>query len=157
MAVAVLCPSCRRRLNVPENLAGQRVTCPSCEHPLRVPPPEFPDEPEPAEAVPAEPVEELALSVRLGIASLTLALLSVLVLCLPVLGYLSLGLSSIGLMLGLLGLARKYMGERGKTRYQLPAASPFSSLLGQDPDFSLAGTAACLLALALALLPFVFR
>jgi hypothetical protein len=75
-----------------------------------------------------------------------LGTLSVLVLCLPYVGYAALGLSGVGLLVGLAGLVSAYL--RG---------APAGGLAQRDRRFPLAGIAACLLALALTLLPFLFR
>src|SRR5689334_16819561 len=107
MPVRVACPSCRRRLRVPEDLAGRRVTCPRCNHALDVPPPEEAPAEEPVSAPSPEAEPEalpLPLPTRLGVVALGLGLASVLVLCLPVVGYVSPVLSGAGLMLGTCGL-----------------------------------------------------
>jgi hypothetical protein len=37
MAIAILCPTCRRKIKVPENLARRQVKCPLCKAPFIVP------------------------------------------------------------------------------------------------------------------------
>jgi hypothetical protein len=102
---------------------------------------------------PSPAAEPLPRPARLGVAALALGLVSVLVLCLPVVGYVSPFLSGLGLLLGLAGLFGALT----------PSSSPAS---GADPvrrfgtrawDYPLAGVAACLLALGLALLPLLLR
>jgi uncharacterized Zn finger protein (UPF0148 family) len=48
MAMTVVCPSCARKLNVPDNLMGELVKCPICGQNFKV-------ETEPAAAVPEVP------------------------------------------------------------------------------------------------------
>jgi hypothetical protein len=55
------------------------------------------------QSVPPHP--PLPLPGRLGVASMTLALVSILVYCLPVVSYATIGLSAIGLILAIVGLA----------------------------------------------------
>jgi hypothetical protein len=100
--------------------------------------------------------DALPLSARLGIVALALGLSAVLVLCLPVVGYAALGLSSVGLVLGLGGLVQS-LQERGVRRGGAGgggASFPFGTHPVAVP---LAGAAACLAALALALVPWFFR
>ncbi len=79
-----------------------------------------------------------------------LGLVAVLILCLPGVGYISPMLSGVGLILGSWGLVR--------TLRQVHAVSPAPYRFGaRASDYPLAGTVACLLALALALLPFLVR
>src|SRR5262249_44692073 len=71
MPVDVKCMSCRKRLHVPDHLAGRRVTCPRCGEALPVP---VPEAPETAPAPPSAEQEEDALSTlprfgRLGVVS----------------------------------------------------------------------------------------
>jgi hypothetical protein len=161
MTILVVCPSCKRRLHVPEKLAGRRVTCTRCGEAVRAPLAEEPKQeaasftasPRASEAAIAA---EAPLSSRLGIAALALGLLAILVVCVPVLGYASLGLSGLGLMLALSGFycARK----DGVRRFHSPAGVPGMHPLGRpDLNFPLGGMLVCLLAAALVLLPFLFR
>jgi hypothetical protein len=150
MPVPVACPVCKRRLRVPEKYAGRRVTCLHCRQAVAVPLWEEPPAATPATTVAeSEPLQ--APSTRLGIVALALGLLSVLVLCVPVVGYTSLGLSSIGLLLGLWGLLASGR-ENGKG-----SAHGLWLVRGQRVNYPLAGTVTCLIALALTLLPFLFR
>jgi hypothetical protein len=78
---------------------------------------------------------------------------SVLVLCLPVVGYASLGLSGVGLLVGLYGLVTAYLGGGNA----VPRDSGPRRFGERGHDYPLAGIGMCLLALILALLPFLFR
>jgi hypothetical protein len=161
MSLAVACPSCKRKLHVPEKFAGRRVTCPHCGDGVRVPRLEEALEeavanvPAPAQDA-AETADQLPLSGRLGVAALALGLLSVMVLCVPVAGYnMSLGLSGLGLVLSLGGLILSlWEGTRWVGGPRTPGVEvPF--LPRRVLSFPLLGAAACLLALTLALLPFM--
>jgi hypothetical protein len=95
-------------------------------------------------------------SARLGAVSLGLGLLAVLVLCVPFVGYASPALSGLGVLLGLGGLfnARRERAPSGGA----PAPGGARAALGVHPaNYPLAGVAACLAALGLYLLPFLFR
>jgi hypothetical protein len=160
MAIAATCPSCKRALHVPEGLAGRRVSCPRCGHPLRVPLPlsfEAAAAPSPGSVRP-QADGAAPLSARLGIAALALGLCSVLVLCVPLVGYASPGLSGLGLLLGFSGLLRARWECRKVVAPPLVGRAEWPYVFRGDlPDYPLAGTAACLLALALALLPVLLR
>jgi hypothetical protein len=88
---------------------------------------------------------------------LALGLLSILVLCLPFIGVASVGLSGLGVLLGLGGLFTSL--GRGAVTLGLP----FGGIrrprrFGEGAlDYPLAGVGACLLALTLALLPWLNR
>jgi hypothetical protein len=95
----------------------------------------------------------LSFPARLGAVSMFLGTFSVLVLCVPYVGYAALGLSGIGLLVGLWGLVSACLGG-GST----PPVSSRSRRFGERGlDYPLAGIGMCLLALTLALLPFLFR
>ena len=155
---SITCPFCRRKLRVPDRLAGRRVSCPRCHQAVAVPAPpdsleEAVDAARSAEA-PSSPAAEapLPVSIRLGIAGLGLGLFSVLVLCLPFLGYASPVLSGVGLLLSLVGLVSAPTGGTGN--YSLAGAAGVSRSFGaRARDYPLAGLGVCLLALALALWP----
>ncbi len=148
---AVTCPSCRRKLRVPDHLAERLLVCPGCNEAVPVPnrkaeylqlvdnapPPQGP-------APPTAGAELLSFPARLGAVAMLLGVLSVLVLCLPYVGYAALGLSGVGLLLGLWGLASAYLGGASSGGVRQP-----------EKSYPLGGVAACLLALALALLPFL--
>jgi hypothetical protein len=146
----VTCPSCQRKLRVPDQLAERLLICPGCHEAVPVPnrkeeylrlvdnasPPQGP-------ARSAAGAELLPFPARLGAVAMLLGVLSVLVLCLPYVGYAALGLSGVGLLLGLWGLA---------------SASAHSGGIRQpEKSYPLGGIAACLLALVLALIPFLFH
>ena len=148
---AVTCHSCRRKLRVPDRLADRLLICPGCNEAVPVPnrKAEYlqlvdnasaPQGPAPSTAG----AELLSFPARLGALAMLLGVLSVLVLCLPYVGYAALGLSGVGLLLGLWGLASACLGgaHSGGTRQP-------------ERSYPLGGVAACLLALALALLPFL--
>jgi len=155
----VVCPSCQSKLRVPENGAGQQFICPACNAAVKPPDPEAaylraveqapPPSPAPASAGQAP----LSLPARLGAVSLFLGTLSVLVLCLPFVGYSAPGFSGIGLLVGLCGLVRALLGSGSAP----PSASRWRRFGDRGYDYPLAGIGMCLLALALALLPFLLR
>jgi hypothetical protein len=160
MAIRVVCPSCRRRIRVPDHLAGKRVTCPRCDEALRVPawggePTEPVVGPVPGAGT-AYAEDALPLSGRLGVVALALGLCAVLVLCLPVIGYVGIALSALGLLLGLGGLA-EYLKEASRGRGVGRRAARSLPVSAHPVSYPLAGTAVCLAALALALLPMLFR
>jgi hypothetical protein len=148
MSIDVACPTCKRKNSVPDTLVGRRVICRHCGNPVRVP---WPEAPAP-EAPPAPVATALPRSASLGIASLVLGLLAVIALCLPVIGNVSFVLSGIGLVLGLYSLT-----SSGRERARVGKRRTGEGLDGRAVNFPLAGTAACLLALALASLPFLWR
>ena len=151
----VVCPSCQRRLRVPENLAGRQLICPGCNDAVEPPEPEPEPEldylrpvenlPQPAPALPATEGAQLSPPARLGAISLFLGALSVLVLCLPYVGYAALGLSGVGLLIGFAGLVSAFLHGAIPGGFNRP-----------DAGYPLAGVGACLLALTLTLLPFFF-
>jgi hypothetical protein len=76
-----------------------------------------------------------------------------LVLCLPFVGYAAPGISGIGLRVGLCGLVSACLGGGSA-----PPGGLRSRCFGErGQDYPLAGIGMCLLALTLALLPFLFR
>jgi hypothetical protein len=163
MSLPIPCPSCKRRLYVPEKLAGRRVTCPRCGEAVRAVLPE-----EPAQEAPTHPAatstaaaaaaDEAPLSTRLGITALVLGLLSILILCVPVVGYGSLGLSGIGFLFAVAGLVCARNDRTRGVRPPLPAEGQGLPAIGKrDLNYSLGGMVVCLLAEALALLPFLFQ
>jgi hypothetical protein len=157
MAVRIVCPCCNKKLRVPQAQAGCWVICSSCDQSLQIPEPEEAGEKAPADvSVPADP--PFPLHVRLGIASLVLGLISIMILCVPIVGYASLGLSAIGVLLGLGGLfntrRERTWSIRGSEADGVPAITEF----GDRPiNYPLAGVAACLTALVLAIAPLLIR
>ena len=154
----VVCPSCQHKLRVPEHLDGRQLICPACND--TVEPPgleaeylravEHATPPGPALSSAAE--APLSLPARLGAVSMFLATLSVLVLCLPYVGYAAPGISGIGLLVGLGGLVCASTGSGAA-----PAGERRPQRFGErGRDYPLAGIGMCLLALTLALLPFLF-
>ncbi len=149
----VVCPSCQRKLRVPEHLAGRQLICPGCNDAVEAPGPE--PEPEYLRAVehvapsgpplPSTGEAQLSPSARLGALSMFLGALSVLVLCLPYVGYAALVFSGVGLLIGLGGLLSACLN-----------ASPPGASGRQDRGYPLAGIGICLLALSLTLLPLLF-
>jgi hypothetical protein len=163
MSLPIPCPSCKRRLYVPEKLAGRRVTCPRCGAAVRAPlleeaPKEAPTHPAATKPAAAAAADAAPLSTRLGITALVLGLVAILILCVPVVGYGSLGLSGIGFLFAVAGLfcARK----DGTRRLGSPLAAGVQGpppLGKRDLNYSLGGVVVCLLAAALALLPFLLH
>jgi hypothetical protein len=57
MSVTIACPTCNRKIRMPENLAGRQVKCPACNAPFIVP--EIPAAPDPpVETLPVAPIDE---------------------------------------------------------------------------------------------------
>ena len=148
----VTCPSCQRQLRVPDRLAERLLICPGCNEAVPVPNRKAEylrlvdnasSPPGPAPSAAGE--ELLPFPARLGALSMLLGVLSVLVLCLPYVGYAALGLSGVGLLVGLWGLASACLGGARSGGIRQP-----------EKSYPLGGVAACLLALALALIPFLF-
>jgi hypothetical protein len=154
---SIICPSCRRKIRVPEHLAGRKVTCPKCEAVIVLPL----ELPELIEKMPApqpdavETEEPLPLSARLGIVALTLGLGSILILCLPVLGgYAAIGMSGLGLLMGLCGLHLSRADGGGVLRNSLAGGIGVWGTFGaRAQHYPLAALGACFFALILALLP----
>ncbi len=156
----IVCPSCRKKLHPPENLAGRRVMCPRCDAVITVPT-ELVQVVEEAEKKGTATGETASLAedppfplaARLGITAMVLGTTSILIMCVPFVGYLSIGLSSIGLLLGLGGLYR----ARRESESLPPAIAGGVGIWGgfgtRVRDYLLGGVVACLLALLLALLP----
>jgi hypothetical protein len=148
----VICPSCQCKLRVPDQLADRQLICPGCHEIVQGPGPEAAYRGDRERAPPRDPAhasaegELLSLPARLGAVAMFLGTLSVLVLCLPYVGYAALGLSGVGLLVGLAGLVSGYL-----------QGAPAGGCAQRDRRFPLAGIAACLVALALTLLPFLFR
>jgi hypothetical protein len=159
---AVRCPSCRKKVRVPDHLAGRKVTCPRCDEVLVVPV-ELPESVEETTVPPEEetPQEEpLPTSARAGIVALALGCVSVMIMCVPIVGYISIVLSAAGLPLGLWGLHRSRMDGTQTLSRTLTGAAPTEGGLGsfgtRAQHYPLAGVGACLIALVLALLPILF-
>lgn len=156
----VICPSCRKKIHPPERLAGRRVSCPRCEAVLTVPEglseaiDEACREEEPSHV--AEP--PFPPSARLGIISMALGLTSILIICLPLIGRLSIGMSGLGLLLGLGGLVRSRSDSEPLPPRAVAGGQGIWSGFGtRSRDYSLAGVAACLLAIALVVVPDLLR
>jgi hypothetical protein len=155
----IVCPSCHKKLNPPDHLAGRRLICPRCDAVIVVPTElvEVVERAQKAAGETVSPVEELPfpLAARLGITAMVLAMLSFFALCLPFTSYLSIGLSSLGVLLGLAGLYR----ARTDSEPLPPAVAGSVGIWGgfgsRVYDYPLGGVAACLLALILALIPFL--
>ncbi len=160
MAIAATCPHCRRRMNVPEAYAGRRVTCPRCLNAVRIPDADAPEE-APGGGAPAAPAEAagdgLTPAARLGVAALMLGAVSILLLCLPVVGYASAALSGLCLAVGAWGLVRSRQETKRPAGRPSAAAGAVTLVDGRPVNLPLAGAGLCLLVLALALLPFLFR
>jgi hypothetical protein len=150
----VYCPTCRRNLRVPDHLAGRRVTCPGCEEPIQVPAEQ--DALEEVVSPPEAPADQpLPPAARLGMVSIGLGLTSVLVLCLPFIGIIAVGLSGLGFLLGVVGLFKSF-GRGAAALGPGAGAARRNRHFGDSPrDYPLAGIGVCLLALALALLPWL--
>ncbi len=152
----VCCPVCGRKLRVPDDLAGRRVGCPECEEPVRVPPGQ--GEPEPAPPpVPATFADEFPLPARLGMASVALGLLSVMVLCLPFVGVAAVGLSGFGVLLGVGAVFASFRQGGAALGHPAGGARGLRHFGEGALDYPLAGIGTCLLALALAVLPWLIR
>ena len=159
----LVCSHCRKKLRPPDHLAGKKVTCPRCEAVLMVPVSsdssgeiEIPTDLPLPESVPSDP--QFPSSARMGIVSLALGCVSVLIMCLPLIGYASIVLSGIGLPMGLWGLLRAHMDGNEMLSHSLPGGAGIVGSFGMHArDYPLAGSVACMLALALALLPILMH
>jgi len=155
MSNRVPCPTCGRRLRIPDHLLGRRVTCPRCGSGVAVPLRET--EPPPAAAVSAPDGTDIAdwpWFTRLGALSAGLGLVSVLGLCLPLFRYLAPALSGVGLLLGLGALVGAWRESRPAAGAEPGSGIGIEQGFGaRARDLPLAGVVACLLALVLALLP----
>jgi predicted Zn finger-like uncharacterized protein len=155
MVIRLLCPKCGSRLRVSDAAAGREVTCRKCDHPLHVPDPslDLRDDYEP----PHPPtLDEVSRGLRtpegLGKASLILGLLSFPLICIPLVGYLSLACSSVGLVLGCVGMYRAW--DRGGVLSAPADGSGAVDFLGVHArHFPVFGAALCLFALVLSVLP----
>jgi len=155
----ITCPSCRKKLNPPEHLAGRRVMCPRCDTVIVVPTElaTLLEETAPAARPPVTEDPPFPKTARWGIVSLVLGMISIFLLCAPALSYISMGLSGLGLLLGLGGLLRSRTESE-----QLPPSiaggvgicAGFGTRVNHYP---LAGVAACLLALFLTCLPMLIQ
>jgi hypothetical protein len=157
----IICDSCRRRVRVPEEFAGKRVTCPKCEQPVYVP------------ATAGEAAQEYSRNTgntseendeeiyeypdQLGMVSLTLASASVLMLCIPFVSYLVIAVSAAGVIIGLAGLPR--VGFRGPEPPSSSMRNPVASnpLVHLGVSLSFLGTLASLFVFSLELLPHILR
>jgi hypothetical protein len=152
----VVCPSCRKKLHPPDRFAGRRVVCPRCEEVLTVPNDLSTAIEEAANAEEPSPIEDPPFppSARLGIYSMALGLTSILIMCLPLIGKLAIGMSGLGLLLGLGGLLRSRTDSEPLPPQAMAGGLGIWSGFGtRSRDYPLAGVVACLLALALTLLP----
>jgi predicted RNA-binding Zn-ribbon protein involved in translation (DUF1610 family) len=135
---AAVCPSCQRKVSLPDNYSGRTVQtmCPKCGELLPVPPAASRHHQEETAAqitagsgtatvsareLRRELAEATASSKNLGLLVLTLglaALLSVAVsFCLTFVQYLGLALSGVGLLLGLYGMIRGTLRRERDTLY----------------------------------------
>jgi hypothetical protein len=159
---AVICPSCHRPLPAPNTEAGCYVVCPKCAEAVLVAAKPEKDAEAALAAGPPEPLPEpeappLPRPARFGVAAVALGLLAVMLLCVPVLGYYAaVSLSGAGLLVGLWGLGASLApGGAARGGSGAGGAAPVAGFLKPARDFPLAGIAACLLALVLALLPWL--
>jgi hypothetical protein len=160
MSVRVTCPSCGRRLRVPEHLASRQAICPGCHDAVPVPATDASLEEgiaavgATAPAPPEPDVMDLPGYARLGLASAALGLLSVPVLCLPLVGYAAIALSGLGLLLGLYALASAWLAGTPVTGGPPAGGGGVARRLGAHAvGYPLAGVGACAVALVLAVLP----
>ncbi|HTU89432.1 MAG TPA: hypothetical protein VMF69_04985 [Gemmataceae bacterium] len=151
----IACPSCHKKIRLPDHLAGRRIMCPRCEAVITVPTELVKAVEEAAAVETTSPVEEppFPLPARLGIISLILGILSTFLVCAPILNYLSIGLSSVGLLLGLGGLYRSRTDSEPLPPSVAGGVGIWNGFGTRVRDYPLAGVAACLLSLLLTLLP----
>ena len=165
MPIAAQCHACGRRLRVPSQYAGRRVTCTKCGAAVPVG-----KEPVPASevekkktpvALPPPPAasplpEPHTFSDRLGITALALGLVSILIFCLPYARYGAILFSGVGLLLGITGLL-DVLAKGLRQRASMSSAGSLSSLSITAAGYPCGGTATCLIALLLALAPYAHR
>lgn len=152
----IVCPSCAKKMRLPDNLAGRRVMCTRCDAVIPVPAnlAAVAEEAAVKETTPsAEEDLPFPLPARLGIVALVLGMISSLLTCVPLVQYVAIGLSGVGLLLGLGGLYR----ARTDSEPLPPEVAGGTGIWGgfgtHVRDYPLAGVAACLIALLLTLLP----
>ena len=157
----VACPACQRKLRIPDDLPGRKVTCPRCHQtvPVRHSSQPLAEEDAPSTEPPlSEAPEPLRPSARLGMIAMVLGVFSIPVLCIPFVGYAAILLSGVGLFLAVRGLLiAQPSGTREVSSSPAEGAAKSPRFGERDRDYPLAGIAACVLALILALLPFLFR
>jgi hypothetical protein len=155
----ISCPSCRKKINPPDHLAGRRVTCPKCDAVIVVPTELMKVVEEAAPVEKPSPNEEppFPKSARLGIVSLVMGMVSFLLLCAPAVTYFSIGLSSLGLLLGLGGLFRSRTDSEQLPPSIAGGVGIYAGFGTRVSHYPLAGMAACLLALFLTCLPMLIQ
>lgn len=152
-SVPLVCPSCGREQS-PRQIEGAWVLCVKCGavvnvranalHGIDVAERQRPVSHEQETDFPSLPrphqlIETLSQPNNLGLSTLGLALVCTLLLCIPFVGYVAIPLSSLGVMLGLLGVGIAW--RQGKKEFAPP----------------LAGMVACALVLILALWPHAIK
>lgn len=157
----VVCPSCRKKLNPPDRLAGRRIMCPRCDTVIVVPAELMTvlEEAKGAAVEKTSPSEDppFPLSARLGIIAMVLGMISISILCLPFGDYLSIGLSSIGLLLGLGGLLRSRTGGEALPPAIAGGVGIWGGFGTRVRDYPLGGLATCFLAILLSSLPMLIE
>jgi hypothetical protein len=86
---------------------------------------------------------------------LALGLVSILILCVPIVGYAAIGLGALGVLLGIAGLVSALIVSPPHRATPRNNAGVYPRFGERVQDFPLAGIATCLLALGLALWPFL--
>jgi hypothetical protein len=88
---------------------------------------------------------------------MVLGLLSILILCVPIVGYAAVGLGTLGVLLGFAGLVSALIVSPTRHAALRSTAAACPRFGERAHDFPLAGIGTSLLALGLALLPFLGR
>jgi hypothetical protein len=155
----IVCPCCRKKINPPDRLIGRRVMCPRCDTPIVVPTELVEAVEEAAAKEPTSPREDLPfpLAARLGIAAMVLGTISIAIMCLPYTFYLSIGLSSVGLLLGLVGVYYAWTDGQPLPPAIAESVGIWGGFGTRIRDYLLGGIGICLFALVLTLLPLLLQ
>ncbi len=152
----IVCPSCGKKMRLPDNLAGRSVMCTRCDAVIAVPASLVEAVEKAAAKETSPPPEEdppFPLPARLGIIALVLGMISSLLTCVPLVHYITIGMSGIGLLLGLGGLYRARTDSEPLPPSVASGVGIYNGFGTRVRDYPLAGVAACLFALLLTLLP----
>lgn len=156
----IVCPSCRKKLRLPDQFAGRRVMCPRCDEVLVVPT-ELVKVVEDAgtteETSPPEEDLPFPKPARWGIIALVLGMISTFMKCVPWINYVAIGLSGLGLLLGLSGLYRARTDSQPLPPSVASGAGICAGFGTRVRDYPLAGVVACLFSLLLNMWPLLIE
>jgi hypothetical protein len=158
MPIITTCRHCRKRLRLPDRTIGRAVMCPRCERVFEATATGLGSDTEKTggksrhNGVTASSVLQPD---PIGALSALLGLMAILVVCIPYVGYVGFLFSSAGLVIGIWGLV--HAGGTGAQRGGAGPSSFVSTPVQQSKGIThpLVGVAICLLALFLALVPWI--